>query len=360
LKDRTDFLTMCMVPLLVVVLVLLPVFEARTDTPVLSETSSTYDSRYRETMTGRQFYNIEPTRKHTAWDMIKWGLTRKKAEWPDSVPATAGDIVPQRVEKGIRYTVVGHATVLIQADGVNILTDPIWSKRASMVSWAGPKRVAPPGIAFSKLPPIDVVLISHNHYDHMDIPTLQWLAARDNPLVIAGLGSGRTLGRHGIDHVRELDWWQQAEINGVTVLFTPTRHFSRRGVTDYNQSLWGGFGITAPSGTVCFIGDSGYGEFFKEIGRRLGSVDLAFIPIGAYAPAWMMETVHLTPEQAFQVHLDLEARRSVAIHFGTFQLTDEAMDEPAERLARAVRKHGFADKTFVVPVFGQASSLEDL
>ncbi|MDY6832831.1 MAG: MBL fold metallo-hydrolase [Thermodesulfobacteriota bacterium] len=346
----------------IIIVALASGFECRAEErpPSAVEGRGVYDSRYRKTMAGRQFFNIEPTRKHNAWDMIKWGLTRKKAQWPDSVPATAGDIPPRRVEKGIRYTVVGHAAVLIQADGINILTDPIWSKRASMVSWAGPKRVTPPGIPFDRLPPIDVVLISHNHYDHLDIPTLRRLAARENPLVIAGLGTRRTLDRHGIDHVRELDWWQQTEVNGVTVMFTPARHFSRRGVTDYNESLWGGFGITAPSGTVCFVGDSGYGGFFKEIGRRLGAVDLAFIPIGAYNPAWMMETVHLTPEQAFQVHLDLGARRSVAIHFGTFQLTDEPMDEPADRLARMVGEHGLADKTFVVPVFGQAATLEDL
>ncbi|MFZ5562467.1 MAG: MBL fold metallo-hydrolase, partial [Thermodesulfobacteriota bacterium] len=273
-------------------------------------------------------------------------------------PGNSGDTPPRRVDKGLRYTVVGHATVLIQVDGVNILTDPIWSKRASMVSWAGPRRVAAPGITFSQLPPIDAVLISHNHYDHMDIPTLRRLARRDNPIVITGTGNGATLNRHGITNVRELEWWQETQVGGLTVLFTPARHFSRRGVNDYNRSLWGGFGVLAPSGNICFIGDSGYGDFFKQIGRRMGRVDLAFIPIGAYEPAWMMDTVHLTPEQAFQVHLDLGARRSVAIHFGTFQLTDEPMDEPAKRLARVLATGNPGSHDFAVPVFGKAASLE--
>lgn len=337
---------------------LAPGLEGRADPLTPVESHGPYESRYRETMSGRQFYNIDPVKNHNAWDMIKWGLTGKHRKWPRQVAGTPGDTPPQRVEKGIRYLVVNHATVLIQIDGVNILTDPIWSKRASMVSWAGPKRVVAPGISFSQLPPIDAVLLSHNHYDHMDIPTLKRLAARDNPLVIAGLGNRRTLNRHGIDRVRELEWWQETQVGGVTILFTPARHFSRRGVTDYNRSLWGGFGILAPSGNICFIGDSGYGEFFKKIGERMGRVDLAFIPIGAYDPAWMMETVHLTPEQALDVHRDLGARRSVAIHFGTFQLTDEAMNEPATRIARLVEAKNPAGKNFMVPEFGRAMSLE--
>ena len=317
------------------------------------ETNASYRSRYENTMNGKRFYNIEPVKNHNAWDMIKWSLTRKRAKWPEWVELEPGDNPPKRVEKGIWYTFVNHDTVLIQADGMNILTDPIWSMRAGIYSWLGPKRVVPPGIAFEQLPPIDIVLISHNHYDHMDIPTLKRLVKRDNPLILTGLGNKSTLLNGGISHVRELDWWQSFSKGNIEIFFAPARHFSRRGVSDYNMSLWGSFVIKSPSGIIYFIGDTGYGSFVKEIHKRFGPVDLAFIPIGAYEPAWMMQTVHLTPEEAWQVHEELESRLSVGIHFGTFQLTDEGIDEPAERIGKVVSQNGKSSGEFVVPAFGK-------
>jgi L-ascorbate metabolism protein UlaG (beta-lactamase superfamily) len=223
-----------------------------------------------------------------------------------------------------------------------------------MLSWIGPKRVIPPGIKYDDLPPIDIVLISHNHYDHMDIPTLSRLAKRDNPIIITGLGNQRTLSRSGIGNVKELDWWQEFTKDKIDICFTPARHFSRRGAADYNMSLWGSFIIRTPRGVIYFLGDSGYGGFIKEICRRFGSIDLAFIPIGAYEPAWMMETVHLSPGEAMQVHKDLDSRLSVAIHFGTFQLTDEGIDEPVERLGKVVSQNSGASGKFVVPTFGKS------
>jgi L-ascorbate metabolism protein UlaG (beta-lactamase superfamily) len=318
------------------------------------ENNTSYRSRYEDTMNGKRFYNIEPVKNHNAWDMIKWSVTRKRAKWPEWVELEPGDSPPKRVEKGIRYTVVNHDTVLIQADGINILTDPIWSMRAGIFSWLGPKRVVAPGIAFDRLPPIDIVLISHNHYDHMDIPTLKHLVERDNPLILTGLGNKGTLLSNGISNVRELDWWQNFSKGDIEIHFTPARHFSRRGVSDYNMSLWGSFVIKTPSGVIYFIGDTGYGSFVKEIHKRFGPVDLAFIPIGAYEPAWMMETVHLTPEEAWQVHGELESRFSVGIHFGTFQLTDEGINEPAERLGKNISQNGASSGKFVVPAFGKS------
>jgi L-ascorbate metabolism protein UlaG (beta-lactamase superfamily) len=305
-------------------------------------------------MSGRRYLNIDPVKHHTAWDMIQWTVTRKPQKWPDWVHIEPGDTPPVRVDTGIRYTVVNHSTVLIQVDGVNILTDPIWSMRASMYSWIGPKRVMPPGITFDQLPPIDVVLISHNHYDHMDIPTLERLAKRDNPLILTGLGNKPTLQRHGIKNVQELDWWQKFTRGGVEFHFTPARHFSSRGVTDYNLSLWGSFIIRTKSGVIFFLGDSGYGGFVKEIRGRFGPVDLAFIPIGAYEPAWMMKTIHVTPEEAWQVHEELESLFSVGIHFGTFQLTDEGIGEPVERLEKMVAHNGKSSGKFVAPAFGKS------
>lgn len=314
---------------------------------------STSKSQQKETMSGRRFFNIEPVKEHNAWDMIKWVLTGNHQQWPQRVNLEPGDLPPARVEKGIRYTVVGHATVLLQVDGINILTDPIWSMRAGMFSWVGPKRVVLPGIEFDQLPKIDVVLLSHNHYDHMDIPTLRRLAKRDNPLILTGIGNRRTLMDSGIDNVKELDWWQGFAYDHVEVFFTPARHFSRRGLRDHNMSLWGSFVIRSSSGNICFIGDSGYGSFVKEIRKRFGPVDLAFIPIGAYDPAWMMETIHLTPEEAWQVHKDLDSHLSVAIHYGTFRLTDEGIDEPTQRLKKAISSGDEIFGRFVIPTFGK-------
>jgi L-ascorbate metabolism protein UlaG (beta-lactamase superfamily) len=310
-------------------------------------------------MFGQRFKNIHPVKHHNAWDMIKWGLTGNHKKWPDRVHLKPGERPSERIAAGIRYTVVNHSTVLIQADGVNILTDPIWSMRAGVFSFAGPKRVVAPGIAFDHLPPIDLVLISHNHYDHMDIPTLVRLAKRDKPVMVTGLGNRSILIDSGIGRVKELDWWEGFTAGDIKIYFTPARHFSRRGVTDYNASLWGGFVIKTPSGNICFIGDSGYGDFAKEIRERFGPMDLAFIPIGAYEPAWMMKTVHLSPEEAWRVHEDLESRLSVAIHFGTFQLSDEGINEPTERLNNIAdkRKNKAAGK-FVVPVFGKSVDVE--
>lgn len=343
--------------LTLVVIFLLPAGESWPDNPAPAEDSTAYRSRYEDTMLGKRFYNIEPIKNHNAGDMIKWSLTGKRQKWPKWINIEPGDRPPARVEKGIRYTVVGHSTILIQVDGINILTDPIWSVRAGMFSWMGPKRVVQPGIKFDQLPKIDVVLVSHNHYDHMDIPTLLRLAKRDNPLILTGIGNQRTLRNNGIYNVKELDWWQGFTRNNVEIYFTPARHFSRRGLTDYNLSLWGSFVIKTSSGVICFIGDSGYGYFIKEIRKRFGSFDLAFIPVGAYDPAWMMKTIHLTPEEAWQVHKDLDSRLSVAIHFGTFQLTDEGIDEPAKRLRNAISSDGGAFGKFVVPAFGKGEEV---
>jgi L-ascorbate metabolism protein UlaG (beta-lactamase superfamily) len=337
--------------LFLIIISFMLVFESGADFSAFAED---YKSRYEETIFGQRFYNIDPIKHHNPWDMVKWGVTGKREKWPEWVYIEPGDTPPERVKTGMRYTVVNHATVLIQVNGINILTDPVWSMRVSMLSWIGPKRVVSPGITFDQLPTIDVVLISHNHYDHMDIPTLKRLAKRDNPIVITGLGNQKILRSHGIKNVQEMDWWQKFTLSGIEFCFTPARHFSRRGVTDYNLSLWGSFIIKTPSGVICFIGDSGYGSFVREICRRFGPVDLAFIPIGAYEPAWMMETVHLTPEEAWRVHEELGARLSVAIHFGTFQLTDEGIKEPLERLGKVVSQSGNALGKFVVPTFGKS------
>jgi L-ascorbate metabolism protein UlaG (beta-lactamase superfamily) len=246
-------------------------------------------------------------------------------------------------------------------DGLNILTDPIWSHRASPLRWAGPRRVRRPGLAFEKLPPIHVVLVSHNHYDHMDLPTLRRLQQRFAPLFLTGMGNRRYLRKRGLAHVEELDWWQtHSAPDGLSVTMTPAQHFSRRGLFDGLRTLWGGFLLRAGSKQVYFTGDSAYGDHFRDIARRLGQVDLALLPIGAYEPRWLMQAAHMNPEEAVRAHLDLQPRLSLGMHFGTFQLTDEAIDSPIEELRESLRRFGIAERAFRVPGFGETIILNTL
>ncbi len=236
----------------------------------------------------------------------------------------------------LRVTFINHTTVLLQTHGVNILTDPIWSNRCGPVSWFGPRRVRPPGIRFQDLPAIDVVLLSHNHYDHCDLPSLKRVARAHHPKLIAPLGNKRFLERRDMPVFEELDWWSATSISpDVTVTAVPARHFSGRGLFDRDRSLWSGFVIKTPSGSICFAADTGFGEHFAEIRARMGEPRLALLPIGAFRPEWFMSRVHMSPEQALEAHKQLGARTTVATHFGTFQLADDAETEAPERIAAA-------------------------
>jgi N-acyl-phosphatidylethanolamine-hydrolysing phospholipase D len=237
-------------------------------------------------------------------------------------------------------TWVGHSTLLIQLDGVNLLTDPQWSDRASPVSFAGPKRVMPPGVPLEQLPPIDLVLISHDHYDHLDLATVQRLAERHHPLFLVPLGLRAWFLEHGMTQMEELDWWESKVYKGLSLTLVPAQHFSGRTLWDRNRRLWGGWTVTGREKRFFFVGDTGYYDIFKEIGRRLGPFDLAAIPIGAYMPPVMMSMTHTTPEQALQIFADVQGRRFVPIHWGTFDLTDEPLEEPPARLAAEVQRLG--------------------
>lgn len=300
-------------------------------------------------------------RGHTsAWAALRWGLTRRPARWPKWIEASPGSAPPPRVSTGLRYTVINHSTVLLQVCGLNILTDPIYSERCSPLPWIGPRRVRAPGLPLNLLPPIDVVLVSHNHYDHMDVPTLRRLWRGQRPRFYVAAGDGATLRRHGIDGVREMTWWDRAEIGpGVDLVYVPAQHFSGRGATDRNRSLWGGFVLETGLGPIYFCGDTGYGSFIVELVRRFAPFSLAFLPIGAYQPRWFMGPVHIDPHEAVRMHRELGARRSVAIHFGTFQLTDEGIDEPVRELERARIEQGVGVGEFQVPVFGAEGWLEE-
>lgn len=257
-------------------------------------------------------------------------------------------------------TWIGHATLLVQVAGRNVLTDPHFTERASPVSWSGPRRVVPPGLALEDLPPVDVVVISHDHYDALDEGSIRMLAAReggDRTVFVVPLGLERWLREWGAERVVALDWWESTEARGLSVTCVPARHWSKRTLLGRNRTLWAGWVVAAEGFRFVFLGDSGYADVFREIGARLGPFDLAAIPIGAYAPRWFMAPFHMNPEEAVRAHRDLRARRSVGIHWGTFVLTDEPLDEPPRRLAAAREAAGLDPEAFRVLAHGQTMRL---
>jgi L-ascorbate metabolism protein UlaG (beta-lactamase superfamily) len=299
---------------------------------------------------GRKFHNLEPPAKSGFVDFLRWRLKGERGRWSEWTDNEHDAAPPPRVDgKDLRVTFVNHATVLIQTEGLNILTDPVWSERVSPVTFAGPKRHRPPGLRFENLPPIDLVLISHNHYDHLDIRTLERLRDEHRPRFITGLGNRALLDARGIDDVTELDWWEDAEVSdGLSVTCVPAKHFSGRGLSDGDATLWCGYVVRGSGGGVYFAGDTGMGGHFVEINNRLGPFRLALLPIGAYLPRWFMHPVHLSPGEAAELHHALEPRVSMAIHFGTFALGDDGESEPVAELRAALNNKGETDSSFWV------------
>lgn len=257
-------------------------------------------------------------------------------------------------------TWIGHATNLLQIDGVNVLTDPHFGERASPFSFTGPTRKVPLPVALAELPRIDVVVISHNHYDHLDVGTIEALAGQAGgpPLFLVPLGVELWFEDLDIENVRAMDWWESIALRSLSIHFVPVHHWSARGLGDRNETLWGGWVLKSPDTSVFFAGDSGYSRDFAEIGARFGGFDLALIPIGAYEPRWFMKEQHVNPEEAVQVHWDLKARRSVGIHWGSFELTDEALDQPIIDLARALKKFDVDPDVFKLLQHGQTMEIK--
>lgn len=251
------------------------------------------------------------------------------------------------------FTWIGHATFLVQIGGLNVLTDPVLSQRTSPVQWAGPARLAPLGLRFEELPPIDVVLVSHNHYDHLDETSVRGLARRDAPAFVVPLGLAAWFARRRIAHVTELDWWQSTVVRGLRVHGVPAQHFSGRGLHDRNRSLWCGFVYERAGQRHYFAGDTGYGRDFVDIGKRFSPIDVSMIPIGAYDPRDFMGPVHVDPEEAVRIHRDVGSRLSLGMHWGTFRLTLEPLDEPPRRLAAAMAAAGFDVESFRTLAHGQ-------
>jgi L-ascorbate metabolism protein UlaG (beta-lactamase superfamily) len=276
-----------------------------------------------------------------------------QAKWPAQVEVTPRPVPPLAGDSAV-VTFIGHSTWLIQTAAGNVLSDPMYSRRAGPFNLLGPRRVRDAGVRFDDLPPISVVLLSHNHYDHCDLPTLRRLAQRFDPVIVTPIGNGRLVRRAGIARAEERDWWEKVQLNGLDITLTPAQHFSARGPFDRNRALWCGFRLEARSLQLYFAGDTGYGPFFRDIRQRLGPADVALLPIGAYEPRWFMKDIHMNPAEAVQAHIDLEARQSFAMHFGTFQLTPEAIDDPLIALDEACRARGVSAAAFRPLEFGES------
>jgi L-ascorbate metabolism protein UlaG (beta-lactamase superfamily) len=310
----------------------------------------------------------DPNRQRSSWI---WRLLfgTDWPVWPDVDDDNSADGSPPVFSAGngeIHVTLVNHSTFLIQMDGLNILTDPVWSKRVGPLSLLGVKRHRKPGIRFEDLPPIDTVLVSHNHYDHMDLPTLEHLAEKFHPVALTSLGNLENILDAGFEPAMELDWWQSVKLSqNVTVTLVPAQHFSMRSLWDRDETLWGGFVVSGPSGNVYYAGDTGYGPHFKEIAARFGAIRVALLPIAPFRQPEPNKdltpnftSIHLGPEEAVLAHIDLGSRLSLACHFQTFQLGGEEFDAAQIVLRASVVKHGLKPDAFAASEFGRCVKLD--
>jgi N-acyl-phosphatidylethanolamine-hydrolysing phospholipase D len=304
---------------------------------------------------------------HGARDMLRW-LAQRRTQPPAPTPpqgsfptAKPSIVFPRAHVTDFVATWIGHSTVLLQLGGVNLLTDPVFSQRASPLQWLGPRRIMDPGLPLNGLPPLDVILISHNHYDHLDRPAVKQIVdANPGATWIVPAGVARYIRRWGACEIVELDWWGEARINSLRVTATPARHFSGRGFRDRNRSLWCGFAIEIGENRAYFVGDTAYHSEFGTVSTRLGPFDFVMIPIGAYDPRWFMHNVHVDPEEAVQIYQDLIAPYPgkplplmLGIHWGTFRLTDEPMDEPPQRTAERWEVAGLGKDRLWIARFGE-------
>lgn len=299
---------------------------------------------------GKKFFNPGNGKPQGLTAVLKWLITRKLGAWAESKTNDFGKRPLAHEKETVRVTFVNHSTFLIQVDGVNILTDPVWSLRVSPFTWAGPKRMRLPGIRFEDLPRIDVVLISHNHYDHLDLPTMRTLFGAHHPTIITPLGVKAFLDQQMISGSVDMDWWEEQGLkNSVIVQSVPAQHFSGRGALDRDATLWCGYVLKTSKGNIYFAGDTGYNNAtFKEIGERFGKMHISLLPIGAYKPSWFMSPVHTSPEEAVKIHLEVKSEKSIGTHFGTFPLADEGMEDPVTDLKLAMAKYNLNANQFSV------------
>jgi len=319
-----------------------------------------YSGPITEHFNGDTFENRLPQTKGF-FTYLLMRLSTKQDPWPDWVESKPQKIPERFLKDGvISATFINHSTFFLNINGIKLLTDPIFSRRASPFSWIGPKRVITPGVAFDDLPSIDLILLSYNHYDHLDIDSLKKLYQRDKPLIITGLGNSLLLKQHGIDNVKEMDWNQKVEFKDLLIRFVYCQHWSGRGLFDRRKTLWGSFIVESPESKIYFAGDTGYSSHFKEQGDRYGPFDLSLIPIGSYKPRSFMGFTHLDPEQAVLAHLDLRSKKTIGMHFGTFQLSNESRQAPIDDLKKARMKYNVKENVFFPPSFGTTYMIKNL
>ncbi len=289
-------------------------------------------------------------------DALKWMLNRKQPSWPSFHLGRKTPILNDRLEPNqTSITFINHATALIQVPGVNILTDPVFSKRVSPLSWVGPKRVREPGLKISELPRIDYILLSHNHYDHLDIHALKEINHKWQPQLLCPLGNLEFFKKRKFENVVEMDWWQKVQVSpNLEFHLTPAQHWSSRSPFDRNRSLWGGFIVKSHELKIFFSGDTGYYQHFNEIFEKFGAIDVSLLPIGSYEPRWFMKDQHVNPREAVLAHQDLRSKLSIGIHFSCFQLADEAFDQPAKDLKIALDEFKVSPTSFLVPDHGES------
>lgn len=321
-----------------------------------------YPSMKKPHHTERGFRNTYPYDRKGTGDFLKFLAEYRGGPAPRQFPLATNDPAFLRSNRSAAtLTWIGHDSFLVQRQGLNLLTDPHLTARASPLGWAGPARMMPPGLTFEQLPEIDAVLISHNHYDHLDEGTVLELHRRQPgkpPRFFVPLGLKAWFAARGITNVVELDWWDSVEWQGVKFHAVPVQHFSSRGPFDRNATLWCGWVAQWPEFSLFFAGDTGYSKDFQDIGTRFGGFDLSLIPIGAYDPRWFMRAMHVNPEEAVQIHQDVRSRRSIGMHWGTFVLTMEDPAEPPQRLAAAVRSAGLPPDSFTVMQHGETQLIE--
>jgi L-ascorbate metabolism protein UlaG (beta-lactamase superfamily) len=308
---------------------------------------------------GRHFRAPEPLPAKSFLTVLKWKITSKRQTWSNWVDYEGGPVPVERVAGAtIKATFVNHSTFLLQTENLNIMTDPIWSERASPFSFIGPKRVHAPGVAFDNLPSIDAVLISHSHYDHLDIPTVKNLVAAHDPLFVVPLGVDKIIRKHAPKaRIQNVDWGDRVRLNAtLTVTSEPSQHWSARSLWDQNESLWTGYVLSGSAGPIYFAGDTGYasGRIFRDLGEKYKKFRLALLPIGAYQPRWFMAPSHINPDEAVKIFQDIHAEQAIAMHFGTFQLSDEAMDDPVRDLMAALAEANLSEDRFSVLKPGQS------
>lgn len=302
---------------------------------------------------GKKFFNPNGIKGSGFWNVLKWSFTRKKGEWKaDYTDYAPKDKILDAPTDEVKILFVNHSTFLIQIDGINILIDPVWSMRASPLSWAGPKRLRQPGIHLNSLPKIDLVLLTHNHYDHLDVDTLEAIDKKHRPEYIVPLGVNKILERLNIPNVRQLDWYRHTMFDKLKITATPAIHFSGRGMLDRDNTLWCGFMINGFK-NLYIVGDTAYDDrLFKDISHKFPPIDLSIIPIGAYKPKWFMSPIHTDPDEAVQIYNDTASKKSIACHFGTFQLADEGLEEVPKDLHKALNKFGVSSESFILPKEG--------